>query len=96
MLGCLTSARNWRSATAALARLGSELDLLAKQAGTAAKRCRDAEQATNGLLDQRDELRGRLEAYRAKAARLGAAEHLDLDQGYQQAVLSLDQTQGRS
>jgi hypothetical protein len=70
-------------------RLGSELDQLTKQAGAAAKRCRDAEQATNGLLDQRDELRGRLEAYRAKAARLGAAEHLDLDQGYQQAKAML-------
>jgi hypothetical protein len=112
-LPALKAAGSW-------ARLGSELDLLAKQAGTAAKRCRDAEQATNGLLEQRDELRGRLEAYRAKAARLGAAEHFDLDRSYQQAkallwsapcdlaaasaavasyqqaVLSLDQTQGRS
>ncbi len=72
-------------ATGSWARLGSELDLLAKQAGAAAKGCRDAEQATKGLLDQRDELRGRLEAYRAKAARLGAAEQFDLDRSYQQA-----------
>lgn len=72
-------------ATGSWVRLGSELDLLVKQAGAAAKRCRDAEQATNGLLDQRDELRGRLEAYRAKAARLGAAEHFDLERSYQQA-----------
>jgi len=71
------------------ARLGSELDLLAKQAGAAANQCRQAEQATTGLLDQRDELRGRLDAYRAKAARLGAAEHADLDRSYQQAKAML-------
>lgn len=31
-----------------------------------------------GLLDRRDELRGRLEAYQAKAARIGGAEDADL------------------
>lgn len=81
-LSALKAAGSW-------ARLGSELDLLTKQASAAAKQCRDAEQAANGLLDQRDELRGRIEAYRAKAARLGAAENFDLDRGYQQAKATL-------
>jgi hypothetical protein len=34
--------------------------------------------AADGLLERRAELRGRLEAYRVKAARLGFAEHPDL------------------
>ncbi|WP_460525100.1 hypothetical protein [Flindersiella endophytica] len=42
-------------------------------------------QAIAGLLDRRNELRGRLEAYRAKAARLGHAEDTDLDRLYLRA-----------
>ena len=37
------------------------------------------------LLDERDELRGLLDAYQAKAARLGAAEDTGLAMLYQQA-----------
>jgi hypothetical protein len=66
-------------------RLESELDLLDKQASAVAKGCRDAEQAATALLDQRDELRGLLDAYRARAAKLGGAEDSDLDARYDRA-----------
>ena len=66
-------------------RLESELDLLDKQAAAVAKGCRDAEQAATALLDQRDELRGLLDAYRARAAKLGGAEDSDLDARYDRA-----------
>ena len=66
-------------------RLASELDLLARQAATATRQCRDAEQAAAGLIEQRNELRGLLDAYRAKAGGTGGAEDTDLDQRYQQA-----------
>jgi hypothetical protein len=48
-------------------RLDSELDLVERQAAAVAKGCRDTEQQAAALLDQRDELRGRLEAYRARS-----------------------------
>ncbi|WP_285777308.1 hypothetical protein [Microtetraspora sp. NBRC 13810] len=38
-----------------------------------------------GLIDRRDELRGRLEAFRAKAVRLGAGEDAELGYLYRQA-----------
>ncbi|WP_245974373.1 hypothetical protein [Thermomonospora umbrina] len=38
-----------------------------------------------GLLERRDELRGRLDAYRVKAARLGFAEHHDLIRLHEEA-----------
>jgi hypothetical protein len=38
-----------------------------------------------GLLSRRDELRGLLDAYKAKAGRLGAAEDPDLAARYYQA-----------
>jgi hypothetical protein len=41
--------------------------------------------AATGLLDRRAELRGRLEAYHAKAARLGAVETAELSQRYDEA-----------
>ncbi|TDC87923.1 hypothetical protein [Actinomadura sp. 7K507] len=64
-----------------------------------AARVADLEQAANGaleqargtvgvirgLLDRREELRGRLEAYRVKAARLGHAEDAELARIYDQA-----------
>ncbi len=49
------------------------------------KQCKDAEHAAAGLVDQRNELRGLLDAYRAKAGGLGAAENTELSQRYQQA-----------
>jgi hypothetical protein len=66
-------------------RLASELDLLEEQAAAAAKGCRDAEQQAAELLDRRDELRGLLDAYQARAARLGGAEDSDLDARYDRA-----------
>lgn len=47
---------------------------LESAAAEALERARDDLRLSEGLLDRRGELRGRLEAYRAKAARLGLAE----------------------
>jgi hypothetical protein len=41
--------------------------------------------AADGLLERRAELRGRLDAYRAKAARLGYAEHAELSTLHREA-----------
>jgi chromosome segregation ATPase len=66
-------------------RLSLELDFIEKQTATATARCRGAEKDAVALLDQRDELRGRLDAYRARAARLGAIEDSDLEAEYERA-----------
>ena len=66
-------------------RLDSELDLVERQATAVTKGCRDTEQKAVALLDQRDELRGRLDAYRARAAKLGGAEDAGLDARYDRA-----------
>jgi hypothetical protein len=66
-------------------RLASELDAIDKQAANITKRCREAEQSATGLIKERDQLRGLLDAYRAKAGGIGAAENAELDQRYQQA-----------
>ncbi len=66
-------------------RLGSELDLLEKQAAAAVRGCRDAERQATELLDRRDELRGLLDAYQARAAKLGGAEDSELDARYDRA-----------
>ncbi len=55
-------------------RLGSELDLLGHELAAATAAARDAERTLVALLGTRDELRGLLDAYRAKAGRMGAAE----------------------
>ncbi|MFD0905937.1 hypothetical protein [Actinomadura sediminis] len=47
---------------------------LERAAGAALRDARDAVGVVRGLLERRDELRGRLDAYRVKAARLGLAE----------------------
>jgi hypothetical protein len=67
------------------ARLDSELDLVERQAAAVSRRCRDAEQQATALLDRREELRGLLDAYRARAAKLGGAEDADLDVRYDRA-----------
>ncbi|NDU74454.1 hypothetical protein GWI34_17710 [Actinomadura sp. DSM 109109] len=54
-------------------------------AGAALARARETTGLIRGLLDRRDELRGRLEAYRVKASRLGLAEDADLARSYEQA-----------
>jgi hypothetical protein len=77
-LGKLEAAGRW-------ARLAAELDAIETEAAAATERYRDAERAAATLLDKRDELRGLLDAYQAKAARLGAAEDTGLAMLYQQA-----------
>ena len=49
------------------------------------RRPTDVRQAAAAALDKRDELRGLLRAYKAKAARLGAAEDAELAARYDQA-----------
>jgi hypothetical protein len=52
---------------------------------TALDQARTATGLITGLLDRRDELRGRLDAYKAKAGRLGRAEDAGLTALYEQA-----------
>jgi hypothetical protein len=66
-------------------RLASELDVIEKQAATTTARCREAERDAAALLDRREELRGLLDAYRARAVRLGAAEDSELEARYEGA-----------
>jgi hypothetical protein len=66
-------------------RLSSELDLLERELASATSNFRDTERTVATLLSRRDELRGLLAAYKAKAARLGAAEDQGLATSYDQA-----------
>ena len=66
-------------------RLASEMDLIERELAEATTRFQDAERAFAGVLSRRDELRGLLGAYRAKAARLGAAEDPALTERYDRA-----------
>jgi len=72
-------------ATGRWTRLSSELDLLERELASATSDFRDTERIVAGLLSRRDELRGLLDAYKAKAARLGAAEDAGLATRYYQA-----------
>ncbi len=54
------------------------LRALLRQIDAALRRAREAEELAQGLLDRRTELRGRLRAYQAKAARVGLGEDPDL------------------
>ncbi len=56
-----------------------------RAAATALDRARTAIGLINGVLERRDELRGRLSAYRAKAGRLGHAEDDHLTRLHQEA-----------
>ncbi|WP_030170602.1 hypothetical protein [Spirillospora albida] len=58
---------------------------LERAADDALERARGDLRLSRGLLDRRGELRGRLEAYRAKAARLGLAEDDGLTARYREA-----------
>ncbi|WP_243716602.1 hypothetical protein [Actinomadura sp. KC345] len=58
---------------------------LEQAANGALERARETARVIRGLLDRREELRGRLEAYRVKAARLGHAEDAELARIYDQA-----------
>lgn len=66
-------------------RLSSELDLLGRELASATGNFRDTERTVLALLNKRGELRGLLDAYKAKAARLGAAEDPHLAARYDQA-----------
>jgi hypothetical protein len=66
-------------------RLEAELDLIDEQAGACARQCHDAERTAVALLDRRNELRGLLDAYRARALRLGAAENAEVSARYEEA-----------
>jgi hypothetical protein len=66
-------------------RLAAELAAIETDAVAAAAQWRDASSAAQALLDQRTELRGLLDAYRAKASRQGAAENIELAAVYQLA-----------
>jgi hypothetical protein len=77
-LGPMLAAGRWT-------RLGSELDLLDRELATATAGFREAERAAVAAMAKRDELRGLLGAYKAKAARLGAAEDADLAERYDRA-----------
>jgi hypothetical protein len=67
------------------ARLAAELDAIEAEAAAAVQRYQDAERSAAALLGRRDELRGLLGAYQAKAARLGGAEDTELTTRYQRA-----------
>jgi hypothetical protein len=77
-LDALLSAGRWT-------RLSSELDLLERTLAAAATKFLDTERAVVALMNRRDELRGLLDAYRAKAARLGAVEDAGLTERYDRA-----------
>ena len=77
-LGPMLAAGRWT-------RLASELDLLDRELATATAGFREAERAVVAAMAKRDELRGLLGAYKAKAARLGAAEDAGLAERYDRA-----------
>ncbi len=72
-------------ASGRLTRLASELDLLDRELTTATVAYQEAERAVVAAMARRDELRGLLGAYKAKAARLGGAEDSGLAERYDQA-----------
>ncbi|MFI0487362.1 hypothetical protein [Actinomadura sp. 9N215] len=70
---------------AAWSDLAERVAALERAANDALERAREATGVIRGLLDRREELRGRLEGYRVKAARLGHAEDTELARMYEQA-----------
>ncbi|HEY1623358.1 MAG TPA: hypothetical protein VGG16_06120 [Streptosporangiaceae bacterium] len=66
-------------------RLRSELDLLERELAAVISQFHESERTLVSLLSQRDELRGLLDAYKAKAGRFGAAEDASLSQLYDNA-----------
>jgi hypothetical protein len=66
------------------ARLAAELDRCEGELAASAARVRDLQRSVVALLSRRDELRGLLGAYKAKAARLGMAEDPELAARYDQ------------
>jgi hypothetical protein len=66
-------------------RLAAELDRCDAELAAANAQTADLSQTAAAAIDKRDELRGLLRAYKAKAARLGAAEDQDLSARHDQA-----------
>jgi hypothetical protein len=66
-------------------RLAAELDRCEADLAASGAQTDGLRQAAAAALDKRDELRGRLRAYKAKAARLGAAENADLAARHERA-----------
>jgi hypothetical protein len=66
-------------------RLASELDQIDRDIAVATQLFHDTERTAAAVLSTRDELRGLLRAYQAKAARLGAAEDPGLTERYDRA-----------
>lgn len=77
-LPALRAAGRWSDLAARLVELEESI-------GGAVQRAEHARALSVGLLERRDELRGRLDAYRVKAARLGFAEHAELARLQEQA-----------
>lgn len=66
-------------------RLAADLSTVEQAARRAGERAVELRALADGLVDRRDELRGRLSAYREKAARHGLAEDADLGTRYERA-----------
>ncbi|HEX5401807.1 MAG TPA: hypothetical protein VFX16_05855 [Pseudonocardiaceae bacterium] len=66
-------------------RVSAALTALAAATGAAADRARDVRDTADALLGRRAELRGRLDAYRVKAAQLRLAEDAEIAARYQEA-----------
>jgi chromosome segregation ATPase len=77
-LTALAAAGRW-------SRLQAELDRCESDLAASAAHTQYAERSVATALGRRDELRGLLGAYKAKAARLGAAEDVDLAARYNEA-----------
>jgi hypothetical protein len=77
-LGALADGGQW-------SRLATELDRCQAELATAAGQTADLRAGASGAIDARNELRGLLRAYKAKAARLGAAEDAGLAASYDKA-----------
>jgi hypothetical protein len=77
-LGALAAAGQW-------SRLAAELDRCEAELAGSTAQTTGVRAAAADAIDKRDELRGLLRAYKAKAARLGAAEDPDLAARYDEA-----------
>lgn len=77
-LATLRAAGDW----AAVARAAGDLE---RAAAEALRQAHEATKAIDALLERRNELRGRLEAFQAKALRQGLAEHPELLRLFRQA-----------
>lgn len=66
-------------------RLAADLSTVEASAHRAAERAAELRGLADGLVDRRDELRGRLSAYREKAARHGLAEDESLTERHERA-----------